>query len=312
MEPGRKIISSFKLASVVLIVFFVGCVNAIRVYENDPKGGEPRQIDGLPFYAKTAVYKQDTIYEKYYFEVSLVKKEISNAGTLNEQFEETTYGSRLIGQGGKNELNVLKEKIIEAKSGAGDEEIIKLFLKLPIFSEDYFEETTTNNVEQIVVVDYDRKLYLNAPLPWFGSGKVSGEFNADGSLTKASSDVSTGLAEALSKLLPVKEFLQAKLVIPPTKRGELPKKIEMLTLIIEKKGKVYDFTVIHRNDPRSHDDSCPSQATCKLKPIPFDLINGNFTMKPMGSAKAEEPDNKKTNKIKISGDITMPKQSEKK
>jgi hypothetical protein len=305
--------NSLKVASLVLILFLGGCVNAIRVYEDGSEGHEPKKIDGLPFYAKTAEYKQDTVYEKYYYEVSLIKKTMLKTVIQKEEI----CGPIPIGKPGKDKLNELKKMIIGINSKGNTVDVNKIiskFWELQILNVDdnkdfegYFEEITANKIEQIVIVDYDRKLYLNAPLPWFGSAKVSGEFNADGTLSKASSEVSTGLAEALSKLLPVKEALQATLV-PEVREGKEVPEIQ-LTLVIEKRGNVYDFTAIHRNDPRTHNESCPSQAACKLKPIPFDLANGNYAMMRIEAAKAEKPDD---NKIKFSGDITLPKQSEKK
>jgi hypothetical protein len=163
-----------------------------------------------------------------------------------------------------------------------------------------------NTVEQTAVIDYSKKYYLNTQVSIFGNGTVSAELNSDGTLSKTSSATTPGATEALSTLLPIKEFLSAAagLAAPVGgfREGGLPllgKKVQF-TLSLEKVGNVYEFTDIT--------DVKPTTPKCALTRILVDFNTDDsykdkqFTVKPLGGAKEEN----KPNTIKISGDVTLP------
>ncbi len=294
----------FRILLFVSVLLLSGCVNAIKVYE-DGNPGE-KKIKGIPFFTKTVAYKQTTAYQRYKLKLTLTRSVISAA---NDKPKETRTYVKTIGNSGQDTLAKLEQSIVDANIGAKgvtDKEVLDLFDKLPSATNNDFildPLPILNTVEQVVVVDYSKKYYLNAPLPWFGNGSVSGELNADGSLSKGSSNVSTGLSDILKDVLPIKEFLSAKLQLPAPK-GALASgpKIE-LQLALEKIGNIYEFTAIHKKEPRLEDETCPQNSLCKLPPIKFAPSELQFVVKPIGSAKNEE-ENK--NKIKIEGNVIMP------
>ena len=154
-------------------------------------------------------------------------------------------------------------------------------------------------------MDYSQQFYLNARASIFGSSTLSGELNADGSLSKASTTVTPGATEAISTLLPLKEVLSSTLGVAAAAK-KVCKEKGQVKLSMEEVGTIYVFTEIYAKDPRIP-EGCVNAVKCNLNPIKYD-INQPFTTKTMGGA-AKEEDSK--NKIKLSGEVSLPDTSTK-
>ena len=327
MENRMRVVVGLPLCFFILLA--LGCVNAIRVHQAGDKS-QP----GVPFFVKKAAFEQRTTYQQSWLEVSLSRTERAfspTAGSKPVEIE-AKFPPRRVDATAHKELNELRLLISNFQQGEiAFAKLLEHFNNLPEPPSMVSAVLVGNQVSEKAVVDHETTHYLNAPLPWFGEANVTTKLSADGTLTEASTETSTGLADAISSLLPLKEFLTAELitesssddavaeaaemdfeirdfinVLPPAQPVRL---VEVATVQIEEKGFVFEFTVMHEKDPRTNGtdgDSCPGQSKCVLQPIPFDVVNGLYSRKPLG---AKAGTKKPENAIGISGQITLPKPS---
>jgi hypothetical protein len=306
--------------SAVIVSIFVtpGCADAIHVYK-EKKAKDAKQA-GVPFYIKVERHRQKTIYERYWYDVALsvsrikvvrVKQELKTLEKKN------TYRRRVA-------MNENNESLLDRLRGAishkspSYQEVMEAFDALINLSQSALAKPTINDVqltentvEAVAVVDYDTTYYLNGPLPWFGTGTVLSELNADGTLSKASATSDTKLAELIPSVLPIKESFSAE-----EKVDELTTSEQMPPIVLTPEAaadfrKVVDDTIhfeftIEESGYRYIFRQTTEGAAAPPTPILFALDTGNFVREPINAATARNDD--KDNRVDFSGTVKLPKQ----
>jgi hypothetical protein len=213
------------------ITFFISsCSNSVYVREkkeHKDSNATYEQVGGIPFYAKKAVYNQTTTYSQTWLTVTInVERSFltEKDEKIENQFIDSQSYDRVFSKSKISELDKLKLEIIS--SGSLDETKVKDLItkfgaieKLTDFNS-VEAEMIGNMVKEELVTDYSKTYYLNAPLPWFGSSSLSQELSSEGTLNKAEAKPDTKLAEGISSLIPISDFLTAKYVNPINIKNE--------------------------------------------------------------------------------------------
>jgi hypothetical protein len=293
-------------------------------------GGKTQGADGVPFYMKTEVFTRKTTYDKTWLRATLtVERQLVDLKTGKA----APYGTgketyvRDVLKPGPAVLDQIKARIISADTGSVEEaeHVIQQFSAITTLPDDTAVTPVLvgNTVEPQWVVNNKATYYLNGPLPWFGSGNVSQELNADGTLSKASSNPETKLAEGISSLLPLKEFLSGKFVksgasaattpassaltmesldslrnVRPEAKPAETQVVYSLTLEIQEVGHEYTLS----------SDQVPDRSKVPDR-LTFADIDANSAMFVRKDIPSPESDSKKKdgNEISVNGTITLPK-----
>lgn len=306
-----------KLLLISSCLLLGSCTSAVWLRGGPDYHGKKR---GIPFYVTKQAFKQTTVYEQLWYEVTLVVSfrfvpEGSTDGKPITVSNPPTTVLAPISDGGKiNEIQKLlmhqplsKDALTDVYDKLGDLDR----LSPDELSQHKVGNPVTNSVEPIAVVDYAHTYYLNGPLPWFGSSTVTTKLNPNGTLSEGTV-APTSSPEKIADLLPIKEVLQARLTPKnPDEAKELGLRREpstgssietFATLTVETKGYRYTFVAIHQNDPCVH----RRDGFCSLEAIPFDASSGNFTRTVIGAGgQAKGKDGGK--KVSFSGAVTLPK-----
>jgi len=283
----------------------MGCVRAAWINHGD-KG-----VGGIPFFAKRAIYRQTTIYEVKWLEVTLsMKPEVSDPKTATSA--ELVANAKI----GSPELDTLRKTLVETSPGVAKvtqtyDQVIAAFQDLGTAGssiktdrEPSPADLVSNSLAQVAIVDYTTPYYLNGPLPWFGSTKVNAELNTDGTLSKGAIEADTKLAEGVSALLPLKEFLSGKFVkVAAAGAAAEPIKYQFKLSVVAK-GYRYTLTADYSKDPCSVNPDSP----CLLKAL--DKNSTTLWVRaaldaPSGEKKAD------SDAINFSGSVTLPKADKK-
>ena len=305
------------------------CTNVIWVKQKKTDAtGDPQKIAGLPFYVKVEKVKQTTVYAKPWLRATL---------TVEIKLRDTKEGKEVLIDSGKQtfvrdvlktnaSLDEVRKGIVAAHRGTVDDalRLIGKFTDIPSISNDTDVQPVClkNIVEREWIVDQSQTYYLNAPLPWFGSGNLNQELNSDGTLSKASSNPDTKLAEGISTLIPLKEFLTGKFVksaesaaaddstkadtkqafnilkqFKPDARLAEAQYVYILSLEVVEIGHQYELK-----------KPLPKWPESSFAPINFaEIVAGTvmFTMTDLGTS--DKGDKKDGAKVGIEGSITFPK-----
>jgi len=290
-----------------------------------------RKVPGIPFYVKTEQFKQTTVYAKTYLKSTLtvelgvavpkIGKEVSSEA-LKQSFEKQLrkQDSQLLSPIKLAIINARSDSVVDALA------VIKQFEDLPAI----YDDTTTpteplkNTVEAEWIVDVNQQYYLNAPLPWFGSGNLTQELHEDGTLAKATSTPDTKLAEGISSLIPFKEYLTGRLVkegkdmkvgdvikvVTPADMAKIKEIspdfqigrdkdelqiVYVLSLSIDEVGHEYTFTRVHKSRPEP-----PT-------PIPFNTLGETFSRLAIGNSTRSDEKTSDGSTVGITGSIKFPK-----
>jgi hypothetical protein len=218
---ARRQLQNFVVTS--LMVLSVGCAHVLRITQAG------KSLDGVPFYQKKAVCRQETVYVEPIILITKSRSTQDSSGKVDTESE--TKAFRL--DEGKRYLDQLRKclaKAVDCGKDTGTPPAPKEFedvwndlpfsLPVPQAPHGLNEKDlilASNKVEPSVFVDYQNATYLNGNLPWLGSNEVSFEANEDGSLSKASGKSESKIAD----LIPIKEGLSAifHLAGKPAKSG---------------------------------------------------------------------------------------------
>ncbi|MEO5817887.1 MAG: hypothetical protein ABIT20_21635 [Gemmatimonadaceae bacterium] len=235
----------------------------------------------MPFYLKSMVYRQHTIYEYTWLRVSLSQapvapplapggeERIGKRNTRVAEVANTTVN--------RTAIDDIQQLIAQLPAKTGPTEfadavraIDAAFSKLGKLRADHLRSPDTstfrntgNYVERVSVVDYDAVYYLNGRIPPFGSNSMSAELGPDGTLAKAASDAKGGVGEAITAVAtavtgvaPIKEFVASKWMptapdaaavktnnVPPALRGYFEPGVLSFRVELETdiQGYVFDF-----------------------------------------------------------------------
>lgn len=244
---------------VIALVALLGCVSTVRVHEKSPtekNAFEAKRLKGIPFYSKTQVFEHQTTWERTWFEVDLVEQPIDAAGTPVGPPATTP---KVVPAAALPALRELQNLLVNPKLTSNQLARVRAkFAALPVLTGEPQEVAVSNQVTPRLVVDYDRELYINGVLPWFGSSTLTTKLASDGTLTDATATSDTKVAEGLANLIPLKEFLTAETIPPePTDDEEMIPLLFKVSLSVARKGWAYVFSATYPTDPRQVGTDCP-------------------------------------------------------
>ncbi|WP_144775388.1 hypothetical protein [Marinobacter maritimus] len=324
-----------KIALIVsgLVFLLLGCTSTVWVEEKVTKDGveSVSDVGGIPFYTKKEIYKQVTSYSRSWLvaTLSVEKFLVTEKDGKFETFPLDKQGiEKHISKSQLSELNGVREAILQPglADDARVEALLKAFSRIDGLTD--FSSVAPVQIENKItsswVVDESSKYFLNAPLPWFGSGDLTQELNSDGTLSKVISSPDTKLSEGISSLIPIKEYLTGKFVDPLeddtdakaaeklTGEGEallapmlnsvdmpeLRRASELVykaTLSISESGYIYSFENVHENFPST------------IAPIPFDTSSQIYTRNVIGEKPGATEKKDEDKSVGVSGTISFPK-----
>jgi hypothetical protein len=184
------------------------------VHQKDDTEYEPRE--GIPFYVKKQQRVQETVYDIAWLKATLIEKvTYTYQGDTKPTQDSVPYLFELRREQ-NDELNPLREAIGLSPGADGKRtavlKAIAALGDLSFSASDVEPELVSNGIKSEMVVDTDNPYYLNAPLPWFGTNELTQEINDDGTIGKVISKPDTKLAEGISELIPLKEYLTGQYV----------------------------------------------------------------------------------------------------
>ncbi len=324
------------MKSIILILtlsLLFGCSTVVKVTKKPTESENKNDytaLKGIPFYVKKEVMKQETSYSRSWLDVRMTIErkfvDASSGAEIEAMLTKQQYAQN-IARDQLASLNPIKTRLLTEPldSASKIQGFVSDFTSLQ--SIDDFDQVTPalveNKVEATWKVDGSVTYYLNAPLPWFGSGSLTHEINDNGTLSKAASSSDTKLSDGLSALFPIKEYLTARhidslaeksneevmsimsqsldiLDIPdPGQIPELKKSLKVQYIVsidINETGFIYIFEKVH---PLGSNDT---------NPIPFDTEKLPFSRKAISQQSDDKPKPEAGNVIGLKGSITFPKE----
>jgi len=300
------------------------CTSAFKVSE----GSKPK---GLPFYVKSMVYRHHSLYEHSWVRVALsFAPAVDGASGPEETGARTTMVREVQDDAASlaaikslqarvadlphTPLVVLRDTLLSIRTA---------FNALPSVPPQHLSRPSGsdlrlsgNYVERIAIVDYTKRYYLNAKVPFFGSNSLAADLAADGTLAKSSSSGTGGGSEAIAAIagavtgvLPIKEWLSAKWVPTTAENAALQsgnqQSVDALRALPDPKTKSVRVELAVETQSVTYDfvsDSTHPPSGQSLKPVASDFDNGLFTMRV-----AEKPGEKGAeNAINFSGKVQLP------
>ena len=319
-----------QLYTILLATIVSGCTNTVWVREKQQNGGEVtyEQLGGIPFFIKKEVWNQSTTYSQTWLKASLTidKKLVITKDDKPSYFDGySQVFTKQIVKERLPDLYKIKEQIMKAGILQNNEvnELVIQFssIESDLDINDIVPDRVGNTITSSWVVDEKNKFYLNAPLPWFGTGNLTQEINSDGTLSKVVSNPDTKLAEGLSSLIPFKEYFTGKYVdplgdnsdadaaekisdvesltksLPDMRLSEIKPSSKILNIVslnIEETGYLYTFS-------KTHEEITPN-----VESIPYDLDSGFYTRTSLGGEKKIKERKDEGEKIGLSGSISFP------
>ncbi len=302
---------------IVFAVFLGGCSNTVWVKERVNENGKNdtyNQIGGIPFYVKKEVFNQTTSYAQTWLGATLTieKSLISEKDGKVESFtlDTQSFKKRLL-KSQLSDLDTIKSSIMNASvhTIVDVKAIVSSFSKLSSLLDVSIipPEQIGNTITSTWVVNEEEKYYLNAPMPWFGTGSLTQELNPDGTLAKVVSNPDTKLAEGVSSLIPLKEYLTGKFVDPLKGNSDEEAVANILQLkpesvlvykvsfSIVETGYVYEFTKTHENAPST------------IAPLSFDTANQTYTRSALGEKPSSGNKKEEGKSVGLTGIVNFPK-----
>ncbi|MBS1994778.1 MAG: hypothetical protein JSS86_00650 [Cyanobacteria bacterium SZAS LIN-2] len=324
--------STARLVAAVAALALSSCSNVVWVTAKKSPDLTTGKQDGIPFYTKVEKFHRTTVYDVTWLQATLtVDRKVSQekSGKEGDQTGRKEVFVRLAPLTDLAVLDDFARRIVDATGtdvGTADA-FIREFVQRPNFNPDTATPgpAIKHSVDSEWVVDSSRTYFLNAPLPWFGTGNLTQELNDNGTLAKATSNPEQKLAEGLSQLLPIKEFLTSRFssaaaAAPAAVKAAIAQdaikyfaldgskqplqgvnEVWILSLAVEQKGYRYTLTDTPSTTP-------PEGAI----PIPFGdiaLKKALYTRTDLPAPKDKEDKKDSGNQIGIAGTITLPKDS---
>lgn len=251
----------------IVILLLSGCIRSkgfsvsVEPVKDEIK---KRALDGIPFYKKTLVFTQTSIYLDLFYEVRLFinyRKDGSQTKTtilpaaINMIYEKELAGCNQFYNAtqslpsGVDPIAVIIASFNEFVPNTYPIRGVNDFgnvskTKLPVLY--------SNIVDSKMIVDWKNIYYINYKVPITGSSSLTAELSGEGTLNKVTGDTEDktfpAIIEGISTLLPLKEFLTSQW-IPKSSNAEIQRSITSLeisiTLEIEKKICKYTLSKLH-------------------------------------------------------------------
>lgn len=304
-----------QIFGILSLILLSSCASTLTVKSDSEKKA------GIPFFVQKEIIQKETKYLYDWIELSLIKEESKNSKITNT----TIHTSRVIkGQ----DMSSIEEKLLLLDNSEDKNKMVQeIIIDIDNLKKATLESNgiTTNNIiennwTKTTVIDYSKKYYVNANMPWLGTSSLSQKLNANGTLSESTittdsqidefAGVIASLATPISNIRiadigkEIAELGGEEEVEKALKNGNFDffKSISNTTttkykLEIKEKGYVYTFTKQFEID--KIDDAS--------KPIDFDIKNGNFKRISWPTASKKEDKSKKPT-INISGSVELPEE----
>jgi hypothetical protein len=208
-----------------------GCLDLLSI-----KGTSATQHNGIPFYLKVGMCRQETVWVEPVLELKLERREQApesakkTTGTTTAEPAWVTVSTLIqyvpwsrdqatTDCGTATGIEALLCTLGDPKT-TDPKDITGAWQKLGGRATPYPTTTpatgnalmASNKTVVEAYVDYAHPLYYNGKMPWLGSSKATIGLNPDGTLASAESDAEPKVLQSLLDLLPVSAFLSAKLI----------------------------------------------------------------------------------------------------
>jgi hypothetical protein len=315
----------------LVLVFFssvslCGCLSTVRV-KSGPAGATSNSqkydnVPGIPFYTKTAMCKQETVWTEPVYTLALKRtttfkfvdeaKAKAAGSKLPAPVVRTTRKVLSLSQfhPTNQDLQTLLSLLNKSATSADpDVDIPQIdaawdalnahpdYVPLSI-SEDQIAQSPNailiaKTSAPEAVVDYATAYYFNAPRPWVGSSQIDEKLAADGTLTEGSAQVQS---QTLSTILTAVTSIFTSVLSKVPSFGIVAQPPDATTTTDQ-----YELTV--QKDLYQH---LHSRYVIFAKPCPIELVTTSYAL--TISAATQAPASKDDpNTVKVSGTITLPK-----
>ncbi len=315
---GRRVTGGIGLTGVAALAFVAsGCASAARVHRAPSNSSNFDALPGIPFYVKQAACIHKTEYLEELFTLTLTQelvevkdKTLGNVTPLQsiaKVVDRSTYDSDLV----RGLREVVATAGLIGVAGLTDKDrdalrqALRDFMKIPESKPANPDSNTAltilaNTAEPYVYVDYWTEYTINAAQPWFGSASLTGEFAADGTLTKATVSAESKPQE-IAGMLPTKEVLSS-LLIPAEAAGALGLPEQAPTFAYRFKLTESQRNIVHTLS-RVVEVKQPCGVGSALAFGDSDRATYEYTRSERTTAK---PEPKKSRAVKVSGEIELP------
>lgn len=208
--PNAKRLTGIMGASIAALCLTAttGCINTLRVHRDKESGSGVESAKGLPFYVKTEQRTRTTTYARAWREVELEVEDIAVYPTDGAKPPTSVSLSKQVFRRYVDPANETKLRQVEQLVANGDKSsAVSGFLALPdsVAKLSLSTGQVANQVTSATVVDYTRTHYVNAPLPWIGTSKLTPELAGDGTLNKVAVESEGQVGEVLGAIFDVAE-----------------------------------------------------------------------------------------------------------
>ena len=278
-------------ALLIFCLALIGCFSSVRVSRSNSLGDPPQ---GIPFYAKTGVCRQQTDW----FEPQYILTYESKSGTTatkvlsRQQFSQKTVQDFIADPGAPS---AWKTAIFDLPGPDSINESISAEIAKEETSGNWVRVSNTSAVE--AVVDYSNVFYLNSARPLAGTTQVDAKLAADGTLTEGSVQVQDQTLEAISSLISSASTAATVFAAPHTTTTGLAQPEYKLSV----KTKVYKHSHSQYLDLKTP----ATPFTCVASPS--GVVGGSFTVTEVADSSKSKADGDKDNTISVSGSIVLPK-----
>lgn len=199
------------LKQIALAALLLVPVSGCSVYRVSDSSGRP--LGGIPFYARSAECRQQTIWQEDVRNVSLqVVELVSGTGEAGKRERSIFSASKLVAGRTIDGATALRKTAQETTTLAHLDALYAAFEALPAYQPADWANPTylvlaANSNAPHHIVDYSRPYFLNTTRPITGSASATAEIAADGTLSKASAEVESKTLETLLAMVPIKEKL---------------------------------------------------------------------------------------------------------
>jgi hypothetical protein len=281
------------VAGLSLMLF--GCFSSVRVQRSASLADEPH---GIPFYAKTGMCKQQTVWlEPQYIFMYEAKMGNDTFGPVDKVLNREQYLKVQDFIAAPKSPQDWKAIIFALPGPETINESDAEQIKKEEASGNWIRASNTGTVE--AVVDYGNVFYLNSARPLAGSTQVSAKLAADGTLTEASAQVQdqtlqtiastisslVGSASTAAKILGLEAQVEYKLTV---------------------KTKVYSHAHVQYVEVKNNEKiSAATPINCNA--VNSGVFGGSFTVAEVPDSAGAKPPSDKENTVTISGSIVLPK-----
>jgi hypothetical protein len=305
----QKFLRSLTVAVFVALAGLPACSTyRIMRYDTGARPGQDsvssgyRRIPGVPFYAKRAVCRQETVYQQDLVRLSFKVHEIfyNEATALPDSTVLRYTDERMVSRAtlAAPELATLR---LQPTSQADWQNQAATLKNLPQVDLARWQESSdrllvSNRTAPFLYVDYENPYYLNADRPLMGSSSVNATLAADGTLTTAVAEGTDSTLGTILSAIPTTALLSEAFNLDTggEQRDEHPKFRAVL-----------EATVVPVLHTLSTWQSAPMPCWDSHAPITPRVDNVGYAYSRMvgPAAPAEE---KKSNAITVSGQIGLP------